>query len=804
MERKGVSMEYNHKKIEKKWQQHWEDKQSFYTNIKDFSKPKFYVLDMFPYPSGNGLHVGHPEGYTATDILARKKRMEGFNVLHPMGWDAFGLPAEQFALKTGNPPAEFTKKNIANFKRQIQSLGLSYDWTKEISTTDPEYVKWTQWIFTKLYDQGLAYVENMPVNWCPQLKTVLANEEVVNGVSERGGYPVHRVLMRQWVLKITEYAQRLLDDLELVDWPNSTKEMQINWIGRSEGAHVVFKVDQHDKEFTVFTTRSDTLFGATYCVLAPEHPFVDKITTPENKEAVEAYIKEIQSKSDLQRTELNKDKTGVFTGAYAINPVNNKKVPIWIADYVLISYGSGAIMAVPAHDERDYEFASKYGLDIIPVLEGGDITKEVFVGDGIHINSDFLNGLNKEEAIKTMNEWLVNHKKGEYKITFKLRDWLFSRQRYWGEPIPIIFLEDGTQRTVPLDDLPLELPHIDNYMPSDNGESPLAHAHDWLHVEIDGVVGKRETNTMPQWAGSCWYYMRFIDPHNDQEFASKELLDHWLPVDLYVGGAEHAVLHLLYARFWHKVLFDLGYVSTPEPFTRLFHQGMILGENGEKMSKSRGNVLNPDDYVLSHGADTLRVYEMFMGPLEAALPWNDQGMDGVRKWLDRVYRLLANQEKISDMNDHTLDKSYHYTVKKVSHDIDTLNLNTAISQMMIFINDAYKANTLYKEYAKGFIQLLSTFAPHLGEELWSMYSDEELTYQAWPSYDEAMLVDDEVEMVVQINGKVRAKLLVSVDLSQEDVVALAKADETIQSYLENKTIIKTIVIPKKIVSFVLK
>lgn len=804
MERKGVSMEYNHKKIEKKWQQHWEDKQSFYTDINDFSKPKFYVLDMFPYPSGNGLHVGHPEGYTATDILARKKRMEGFNVLHPMGWDAFGLPAEQFALKTGNPPAEFTKKNIANFKRQIQSLGLSYDWTKEISTTDPEYVKWTQWIFTKLYDQGLAYVENMPVNWCPQLKTVLANEEVVNGVSERGGYPVHRVLMRQWVLKITEYAQRLLDDLELVDWPNSTKEMQINWIGRSEGAHVVFKVDQHDKEFTVFTTRSDTLFGATYCVLAPEHPFVDKITTPENKEAVEAYIKEIQSKSDLQRTELNKDKTGVFTGAYAINPVNNKKVPIWIADYVLISYGSGAIMAVPAHDERDYEFASKYGLDIIPVLEGGDITKEAFVGDGIHINSDFLNGLNKEEAIKTMNEWLVNHKKGEYKITFKLRDWLFSRQRYWGEPIPIIFLEDGTQRTVPLDDLPLELPHIDNYMPSDNGESPLAHAHDWLHVEIDGVVGKRETNTMPQWAGSCWYYMRFIDPHNDQEFASKELLDHWLPVDLYVGGAEHAVLHLLYARFWHKVLFDLGYVSTPEPFTRLFHQGMILGENGEKMSKSRGNVLNPDDYVLSHGADTLRVYEMFMGPLEAALPWNDQGMDGVRKWLDRVYRLLANQEKISDMNDHALDKSYHYTVKKVSHDIDTLNLNTAISQMMIFINDAYKANTLYKEYAKGFIQLLSTFAPHLGEELWSMYSDEELTYQAWPSYDEAMLVDDEVEMVVQINGKVRAKLLVSVDLSQEDVVALAKADETIQSYLENKTIIKTIVIPKKIVSFVLK
>lgn len=804
MERRGVNMEYNHKKVEKKWQQYWEDNQSFYTDVKDFSKPKFYVLDMFPYPSGNGLHVGHPEGYTATDILARKKRMEGFNVLHPMGWDAFGLPAEQFALQTGNPPAEFTKKNIQTFKRQIQSLGLSYDWTKEISTTDPEYVKWTQWIFTKLYEKGLAYVESMPVNWCPELKTVLANEEVVNGLSERGNHPVHRVLMRQWVLKITEYAQRLLDDLELVDWPTSTKEMQINWIGRSEGAHVIFKVDGHDKEFTVFTTRSDTLFGATYCVLAPEHPFIDAITTPENKEAVNSYIKEIQSKSDLQRTELNKDKSGVFTGAYAINPVNNKKVPIWIADYVLISYGSGAIMAVPAHDERDHEFAKKYNLDIVPVLEGGNIEEEAFVGDGTHINSEFLNGLNKVDAITTMNQWLVDHKVGEYKITFKLRDWLFSRQRYWGEPIPVIFLEDGTQRTVPLEDLPLELPQVNNYMPSDNGESPLAHAHDWLEVDIDGVKGKRETNTMPQWAGSCWYYMRYVDPHNEHEFASKELLDHWLPVDLYVGGAEHAVLHLLYARFWHKVLFDLGYVSTPEPFTRLFHQGMILGENGEKMSKSRGNVLNPDDYVVSHGADTLRVYEMFMGPLEAALPWNDQGMDGVRRWLDRVYRLLANKEILSTSNDHVLDKVYHYTVKKVSHDIDTLNLNTAISQMMIFINECYKADKVYVEYAKGFIKLLTTFAPHVGEELWSMYSDEALTYQPWPTFDEALLIDDEVEMVVQVNGKVRAKLIVNADISKEDVIALAKAEDIIVGHLEGKTIIKTIVVPKKIVSFVVK
>ncbi len=797
-------MEYNHKKVEKKWQDYWQENQSFYTDIHDFDKPKFYVLDMFPYPSGNGLHVGHPEGYTATDILARKKRMEGFNVLHPMGWDAFGLPAEQFALQTGNPPAEFTKKNIANFKRQIQSLGLSYDWSKEISTTDPEYVKWTQWIFIQLYNKGLAYVENLPVNWCPELKTVLANEEVINGRSERGNHPVHRVLMRQWVLKITDYAQRLLDDLELVDWPQSTKDMQINWIGRSEGANVVFKVADHNKQFTVFTTRPDTLFGATYCVLAPEHPFVDDITTTENKEAVEKYKQEITSKSDLQRTELNKDKSGVFTGAYAINPVNNKKVPIYIADYVLISYGTGAIMAVPAHDQRDYEFAKKYNLDIIPVLEGGDIETQAHIEDGVHINSDFLDGLNKEEAIIKMNKWLKDNDIGEPKVTFKLRDWLFSRQRYWGEPIPIIFMEDGTEKTVALENLPLELPAVNNYSPSDNGESPLAHAKDWLHVDIDGVKGKRETNTMPQWAGSCWYYMRFIDPHNDEIFADKKLLDHWLPVDLYVGGAEHAVLHLLYARFWHKVLYDLGYVSTKEPFTKLFHQGMILGENGEKMSKSRGNVLNPDDYVTSHGADTLRVYEMFMGPLEAALPWSDQGMDGVRRWLDRVYRLFVKENKLSMTNNHQLDKVYHYTVKKVSHDIDTLNLNTAISQMMIFINECYKADEVYVEYAKGFIKMFSTFAPHLGEELYSEFSESNLTYQPWPTYDEAMLIEDEVEMVVQVNGKVRAKLVVSVDEQKDAIIAMAKDNENVKAYLENKTIIKSIVIPKKIVNFVVK
>ena len=800
----GGLMEYNHMKVEKKWQAYWDANQSFYTNVFDFEKEKLYILDMFPYPSGNGLHVGHPRGYTATDVLSRKKRMEGFNVLHPMGWDAFGLPAEQFALQTGNPPAEFTKKNIETFKQQIKSLGLSYDWTKEISTTDPKYMKWTQWIFLQLYNQGLAYIEKMPVNWCPELKTVLANEEVINGRSERGNHPVYRVLMSQWVLKITEYAQRLLDDLELVDWPSSTKEMQINWIGRSEGTNVIFKIDGHDKEFTVFTTRSDTLFGATYCVLAPEHPFVESITTADNKAAVEAYIKSIQTKSDLQRTELNKDKTGVFTGAYAINPVNNKRVPIYIADYVLISYGTGAIMAVPAHDSRDYEFAHKYGIEIVSVIENQENELGYYEGDGPHINSDFINGLSNQAAQAVMNQWLVDNQKGEPKVTFKLRDWLFSRQRYWGEPIPIILMEDGTQRTVALDNLPLELPATDNYHPSDSGESPLAHASEWLKVEIDGVKGKRETNTMPQWAGSCWYYMRFLDPENDNEFAQKQLLDHWLPVDLYVGGAEHAVLHLLYARFWHKVLYDLGYVSTKEPFAKLFHQGMILGENGEKMSKSRGNVLNPDDYVISHGADTLRVYEMFMGPLEAALPWSDQGMDGARKWLDRVYRLIMSENKIVATNNHVLDKVYHATVKKVSHDIDTLNLNTAISQMMIFVNECYKADELYIEYAKGFIKMLSTFAPHLGEELWSHFENENITYQPWPSYDEKFLIDDEVEVVIQVNGRIRAKVLVDADIDKESLIQMGQEHENVREHLQGKHIIKTIVVPKKIVNFVVK
>ncbi|MEI7667689.1 MAG: leucine--tRNA ligase, partial [Erysipelotrichaceae bacterium] len=601
----------DHIQVEKKWQKFWEDNQTFYCDVYDYSKPKSYILDMFPYPSGSGLHVGHPEGYTATDIITRMKRMQGFNVLHPIGWDAFGLPAEQYALNTGHHPAQFTKDNIANFKRQIKALGLSYDWSKELSTTDPDYYKWTQWIFIQLFNKGLAYVAEIPVNWCPELGTVLANEEVIDGKSDRGHFPVFRVPMRQWVLRITHYAERLLEDLDLVDWPQSTKEMQQNWIGKSVGANVIFKIADYDKAFTVFTTRSDTLFGATYCVFSPEHPFVLDITSSQQKAAVEAYIKECAGKSDLQRTELSKEKTGVFTGAYAINPANQKKVPIWIADYVLAAYGTGAIMAVPAHDERDYEFAKKFNLDIIPVLDGMDISESAHTGDGLHINSDFLNGLNKEDAIKTMNAWLIKHKIGEEKVTYKLRDWLFSRQRYWGEPIPVIQLEDGTQCTVELNELPLELPDVENYKPSSKGESPLSHAKDWLDVVVDGKKGRRETNTMPQWAGSCWYYLRYIDPKNDQAIADPKLLNHWLPVDLYVGGAEHAVLHLLYARFWHKVLYDIGAVPTKEPFKKLFHQGMILGENGEKMSKSRGNVINPDDIILSHGADTLRVYEMF-------------------------------------------------------------------------------------------------------------------------------------------------------------------------------------------------
>lgn len=798
-------MVFDHKRVEKKWQAYWEENKTFACDTYDFSKEKFYCLDMFPYPSGQGLHVGHPEGYTASDVLCRMKRMQGYNVLHPMGWDAFGLPAEQYAIQTGNHPSTFTKQNIDHFREQIKSFGFTYDWDREISTTDPEYYKWTQWIFTKLYDKGLAYVDEIPVNWCPELGTVLANEEVIDGKSERGGYPVIRKPMRQWVLRITEYAEELLEDLELVDWPQSTKDMQANWIGKSVGANVVFKVKDTNKEFTVFTTRADTLFGATYCVMAPEHPFVKDIVSEEYKAEVEAYQALCATKTDLERTDLNKDKSGVFTGAYAINPVNGKEVPIWISDYVLISYGSGAIMAVPAHDERDYEFAKKFNLDIIPVLDGGDIEKEAYTEDGLHINSDFLNGMGKQEAIDTMIAWLQEHKCGEAKTTYKLRDWLFSRQRYWGEPIPIVHMEDGTMRTVDVDELPLELPATENFKPAATGESPLANVEDWLNIEIDGVKGVRETNTMPQWAGSCWYYMRYIDPKNNDELADKKLLDHWLPVDLYIGGAEHAVLHLLYARFWHKVLYDCGVVSTKEPFKKLFHQGMILGENNEKMSKSRGNVVNPDDIIATHGADALRVYEMFMGPLEAALPWSTSGLDGAKKWLDRVYRLFSEHgEKIVKTNNHSLDKSYHAMIKKVTSDIETLNLNTAISQMMIFINDCYKADEVYETYLKGFIQAFSCFAPHVAEEIWAEFLNETdtLTYEAWPTYDEAMLVEDEVEIIVQVNGKLRAKFMIQNDASDEDVKTQALAIEAVQSFIEGKEIRKVIVIKNRLVNIV--
>lgn len=800
-------MSFNHQDIEKKWQGYWEENKTFRTPD-ETEKPKFYALDMFPYPSGAGLHVGHPEGYTATDILSRMKRMQGYNVLHPMGWDAFGLPAEQYALDTGNSPAEFTEHNINTFRNQIKSLGFSYDWDREVNTTDPNYYKWTQWIFLKLFEKGLAYVDEVPVNWCPALGTVLANEEIIDGKSERGGHPVERRPMRQWMLKITAYGDRLLEDLDELDWPESLKDMQRNWIGRSEGAEVHFNIDGTDEKFTVFTTRPDTLFGATYCVLAPEHALVAEITTEEQKEAVEAYINAVKMKSDLERTELAKEKTGVFTGAYAVNPVNGEKLPIWIADYVLATYGTGAVMAVPAHDERDYEFASVFNLPMKEVVKGGDITKEVYTGDGAHVNSAFLDGLNKEEAIAKMIEWLEVTSAGNQKVTYRLRDWLFSRQRYWGEPIPVIHWEDGTMTAVKEEELPLVLPKTENIRPSGTGESPLANIEEWVNV-VDpetGKKGRRETNTMPQWAGSCWYYLRYIDPNNSEALVDPEKVKQWLPVDIYIGGAEHAVLHLLYARFWHKVLYDIGVVPTKEPFQQLFNQGMILGENNEKMSKSKGNVVNPDDIVASHGADTLRLYEMFMGPLDASIAWSENGLDGARRFLDRVWRLFVQDngelsEKITDAPNKELEKAYHQTVKKVTEDYAELRFNTAISQMMVFINDAYKAETLPKEYVEGFVKMIAPVAPHIGEELWSKLGyNETITYASWPTFDESKLVEDEVEIVVQVMGKVRAKLTMSKDASKEEMEQLAL--EAIQDQIEGKTVRKVIVVPGKLVNVV--
>ncbi|TYS19877.1 leucine--tRNA ligase [Rossellomorea vietnamensis] len=802
-------MSFNHKDIEQKWQHYWEEQKTFKTETEK-DKPKFYALDMFPYPSGAGLHVGHPEGYTATDILSRMKRMQGYNVLHPMGWDAFGLPAEQYALDTGNDPAEFTEKNINTFRRQIKALGFSYDWDREVNTTDPHYYKWTQWIFTKLYEKDLAYVDEVAVNWCPALGTVLANEEVIDGKSERGGHPVERRPMRQWMLKITAYADRLLEDLEEVDWPESIKDMQRNWIGRSEGAEVNFAIAGTDKKFTAFTTRPDTLFGATYAVLAPEHGLVDEITTSEQKEAVAAYIDKVKTKSDLERTDLAKDKSGVFTGAYAINPINGEKMPIWIADYVLMSYGTGAIMAVPAHDERDYEFAKKFELPIKEVVAGGNVDEEAYTGDGEHVNSDFLNGLGKEEGITKAIEWLEKEGVGEKKTTYRLRDWLFSRQRYWGEPIPVIHWEDGTTTTVPVEDLPLTLPKTTEIKPSGTGESPLANISEWVNVTDPetGKKGRRETNTMPQWAGSCWYYLRYIDPYNEEALASEENLNHWLPVDMYIGGAEHAVLHLLYARFWHKFLYDIGVVPTKEPFQKLFNQGMILGENNEKMSKSKGNVVNPDEIVSSHGADTLRMYEMFMGPLEASIAWSENGLDGSRRFLDRVWRLLVDEngsisEKVKDETNKDLEKSYHQTVKKVTEDFEGLRFNTGISQLMVFINDAYKADVLPKEYIEGFVKMLAPVTPHLAEELWSKLAHEgTLAYAEWPSYDESKLVSNEIEIVFQVNGKVRAKLTVPRDISRDELQEIALQDGKVQEFIEGKTVRKVIAVPGKLVNIV--
>lgn len=802
-------MSYKHIEMEKKWQRYWEEHKTFKTT-EDDDKKNYYALDMFPYPSGQGLHVGHPEGYTATDIMARMKRMQGYNVLHPMGWDAFGLPAEQYALNTGNSPREFTKKNVNNFRRQIKSLGLSYDWDREVNTTDPAYYKWTQWIFEQLYKKGLAYEAEVPVNWSPDLGTVVANEEVIDGKTERGGFPVIRKPMRQWVLKITAYADRLIDDLDDLDWPEAIKEQQRNWIGRSVGAAINFPVSgDENTKIEVFSTRPDTIFGVAALVLAPELELVKQLTTPEHENEVEAYIEKISHKSDLERTDLAKDKTGVFTGSYVVNPVSGEKLPIWIADYVLNSYGTGAVMVVPAHDERDHEFAQKFDLPIVQVIEGGDVQKEAYTGDGVHINSDFLNGMDKEEAIDAINNWLEENGVGEKKVNYRLRDWLFSRQRYWGEPIPVIHWEDGETTLVPEDELPLYLPKATDIKPSGTGESPLANLDDWVNVvDENGRKGRRETNTMPQWAGSSWYFLRYIDPHNNHEVADYEKLKEWLPVNLYVGGAEHAVLHLLYARFWHKFLYDLGVVPTKEPFQKLVNQGMILGSNHEKMSKSKGNVVNPDDIVEQYGADTLRLYEMFMGPLDASIPWSEEGLGGAHKFINRVWNLLIDEndnlrDRVTTINNHDLDKIYNETVKKVTEDYEAMHFNTAISQLMVFVNNAYKADSLPLEYVEGLVKLLSPVVPHITEELWSKLGHVgSIAYAKWPTYDESKLVEDVVEIVVQINGKVRQHLQVSKDASREELQALALNDERIKQELADKEVKKVIAVPGKLVSIV--
>ncbi|MCI8544794.1 MAG: leucine--tRNA ligase [Bacilli bacterium] len=800
---------YDFKKIEEKWQKYWDENETFKTDIWDFTKPKFYALDMFPYPSGVGLHAGHPEGYTATDIVSRMKKMQGYNVLHPMGWDAFGLPAEQYAINTGNHPEKFTFENIGTFKGQLKSLGFSYDWSRELSTTDPDYYKWTQWIFKQLYEDGYAKYIDMPVNWCEELGTVLSNDEVIDGKSERGGYPVIRKNMKQWVMDIPAYAEKLLENLEELDWPESTKEIQRNWIGKSIGALVTFKIMDSSYDFTVFTTRPDTLFGATYCVLSPEHKIVNEITTEECKKEVEDYQKLCATKSELERTELNKEKTGVFTGAYAINPVNKEQIPIWISDYVLATYGTGAIMAVPAHDERDYEFAKKFNIPIIQVLkdENSDvgIRESAMTGDGIHINSGFLDGLNKEDAIKKMVDWLEEHNIGKKQINYRLRDWIFARQRYWGEPIPIAHMEDGTMAVLEDSELPLILPKMEDYK-GRNGKAPLENAEEWKNVVMNGQKGIRETSTMPGSAGSSWYFLRYIDPKNENAIADPELLKHWLPVDLYVGGPEHAVGHLLYSRFWNEYLYDKGIVPVKEPFQKLVHQGMILGENGIKMGKRYPKyVVNPSDVVNTHGADSLRLFEMFMGPLGADKPWSQTGLDGSKKFLDRIYRIFE-EGKVVDEETLELEKIYHQTVKKVTEDYETLNFNTAISQMMIFINAVYKNEKISRKYAEGFIQLLNPVCPHITEEIWSIFLgyDTTIATSSWPVYDEAKTIEDTYEMIVQVNGKVRGKLIVEMNTSKEEMERLALEIENVKKNIEGKEIVKMITVPKKLVNIVVK
>lgn len=832
---------YNFNEIEKKWQDKWE-KANIFKVDEDPSFPKekrAYILDMFPYPSGAGLHVGHPEGYTATDIYSRFLKMNGYNVLHPMGFDSFGLPAENYAIKTGTHPEITTQKNIDTFRKQIKSLGFCYDWSREISTHQSTYYKWTQWIFLQLYKKGLAYESMTPINWCPSCLTGLANEEVKDGCCERCGTNVTRKNIRQWILKITDYSEKLLSDLDQLDWPDAIKAMQKNWIGKSVGANVTFKLEKEDASIEVFTTRPDTLFGATYMVLAPEHPLIPKITTPQQEATIKEYIKKAAAKSDLERTELSKEKSGAFTGAYAINPVNGEKIPIWISDYILISYGTGAIMAVPAHDDRDYEFAKKFDLKIIQVLEGGDISTSAWTGDGLHINSEFLNGLDKESAITKMIKWLEEKGVGKKAINYKLRDWIFSRQRYWGEPIPLIHCPSCGTVPVPEEELPLTLPPMKEFSPSGTGESPLAKATDWINTTCPVCHGKakRETNTMPQWAGSCWYYLRYIDPTNSMSFLDKEKENYWMPVDLYVGGAEHAVLHLLYARFWHKVLYDLGLVKDKEPFKRLINQGMITSfafqrknkslvpidqvreegelfydkETGErlerviaKMSKTLKNVINPDQIIATYGADSMRLYEMFMGPLSVSKPWQTNGLIGVHRFLEKIVR-LSSKPITCDPIPLELKKSLHKTIKKVYNDTKNLEFNTAISQMMIFVNELGKEQSLPKELWLDFLKILAPYAPHLCEELWHEAGNTDfISLATYPNWDDSLTNEAISTVVFQVNGKVRGKMETPTNTSQEELKEIALQNENVKRHIDGKTIKKIIAIPNKLINIVVE